>query len=595
MKNYDYEEMLQVVLEYFGIKRLVALDTETTGLHWFKGHKPFLYTIAEIGKETIVSNDFEKLNEYLAEEDTHVVMQDAIFDLSMLRVIGYDVQKLDGRVHDTQTIYHILHPDAPFALERLGLVHLGEQKLTDSVAAWFRSQGISGEDKNYADVPPEIMLPYAAKDAELTIKLAVLGLYILIIEAMEDKAKNISRKSRLNVYSIERSLIMALLDMYFRGLAIDVPYFEKLEQELLDKQELLIEEVYKAAGKEFNINSSSQLALLLLRQGASLPLTDKGNFSVDEKALEALDGSDIPLAQAVINYRRNKKLLKTYIIAFLRFQVDGIIYSELNTNNAATGRFSSSNPNLQNIPRPDENRPETLIIRRGFIPKDGYYQFYFDYKQQEYKVYLDYIKATELIRRVNEEGADFHDLILEKNYKYLSLNKKKKPRDNAKVFNFLLNYGGGIGTMAAKLNIPIDDAKRLKAEYFKSMPEAEVFFKATKTMINYRGYLVNKYGRRRYFETRKAYVGPNFLIQGSCADFIKQRMAKVYEFLKPYKSKMVFQIHDELVVDIHKDETFLVDGIKSIMEDCEGVFCVKMTVDVDYTDTNWKEKKEWKG
>jgi DNA polymerase-1 len=560
------------------MSKLVAIDTETTGLYYYKGHTPFLFIAAEEGQETIVSKNVNDILHFFDNEEYEIVFHNAKFDLSMLKTIDIDVSKLQGRVHDTTILAHLIDSEQPVNLDFLSRKYLGENKLSDSVNDWFSQNKIKKEDRNYADVPDEIMIPYASKDAELTLKLyKVLS---SLIEEQDNKTKSINIKLPLleNIYRIERKLIFVLLDMYIAGILVNIDYYRDLEEELEIRAYDLEQEIYFLAEGEFNMKSTKQLATILKEQGATLETTEKGNYIVDEDALKKID---LPIAKTILEYRKTQKTIGTYIKAMYNFNVNGVIHPNLNTNGARTGRFSCSDPNMQNIPRDDKS------IKGGFMTKEGYYTVFMDYKQQEYRLFADYINDLDMINEINN-GADFHTIIYEKNKKYL------KDRLQTKGFNFLLIYGGGAGTLSQFLGISVAQAKELKESYFKEIPKAKTFFNTVDLVAKQRNYLINKFGRIKKFYD-KFYIGPNFLIQGGCADLVKERMVEVWEFLKPYKSEMIFQIHDELVFNIHKDELYLIEQLKKILLDTTHVTKVIMDVDVEYTEDNWANKKEYKG
>jgi len=569
----------------------MSFDTETTGFNILQGARPFMFIgskcdvldvdlVKATGEnlteshpnystmKTLCTKKGERFRKALEDPNIIKIMHNGKFDVLMMHSIGIEVK---GIVYDTMIAAHLLDENNSCSLDYCSKTYLGERKLKNEIDDWFISQKIKRADRNYADIPDEIIIPYATADAELTYKLFF-------------KLKPMLEEQELwELFEQECSLIPCLKDMFLRGLKIDVKYFEKIREDHVKRAEKLEKDIYKTAGGEFNILSSKQLSDILVKSGIVLPNTDKGNPSASKASLLTIDH---PLVKDILEYRHTMKFISTFIDAMLTKHIFGNIHCELWAQGTTTGRFSSSNPNMQNIPKSDKT------IRKGFICREGYSNFYFDYAAQEYRVFLDYVKEDKLIKKVNEENANFHDLVLEELYDFVK--DEDDPRGQIKTLNFMLIYGAGVKKLAGLLHISLNRADAIKREYFKKLPKVKPFLDLVIQTIKWRGYVRNKFNRRRRLGHEEGYKGPNALVQGSCADYIKNRMLVVYEFLKPYKSNMLLQIHDELVIEIHDSERHLVPKIKSIMERSHNWFAVNLDVDVEYTTESWVDKKEWK-
>jgi len=242
------EDILNKLLVFFNCKRIVALDTETNGLFWYEGHKPFLFIIAELNKPTLVTEDVRCIKEYLEDENTILVMHNAKFDLSMLMQVGIDIYKLVGRVHDTTILMHLLFEIENLKLENLARKYLKKEKLTYKIDEYFKSQGVLKADRDYSTIPKPLIEEYAAVDAELTLELFIKFMNKLMLE--DEKIQSDYMK-QYNIYKIECDLIFVLVDMYHTGLKINKQYFADLAK----KYEKLIVEyeqnIYDIAGEQF--------------------------------------------------------------------------------------------------------------------------------------------------------------------------------------------------------------------------------------------------------------------------------------------------------------------------------------------------------
>ena len=324
--------------------RFIAFDTETTGLSVYKGHRPFLFIYFD-GNKTITTKNPEHVRELLEDPTVGKIMHNAIFDMGMMRSQGIEVR---GQIFDTMIMAHLFDENLPKkSLDYCAAKFLNEKKLGATVECWLIENKYTKKlraetGRSYYElVPDEIMLPYASRDAELTYELFMFFSKRLIAMQLWDLVIS------------ECNLIAALLDMEWRGVAIDVPYYRMLEAQLLQKKHSLEQRIFQVAGKEFDINSTLQLGQLLEENGVKVPRTDKKrsknsteyNYNVDEAFLATINH---PLASEVLEYRGVCKNLSTYVQNLLEHQVGGVVHCHLWQIGARTGRFSSFAPNLQN-------------------------------------------------------------------------------------------------------------------------------------------------------------------------------------------------------------------------------------------------------
>jgi len=615
--------------------RFIAFDTETTGLSVYKGHRPFLFIYFD-GNKTITTKNPEHVRELLEDPTVGKIMHNAIFDMGMMRSQGIEVR---GQIFDTMIMAHLFDENLPKkSLDYCAAKFLNEKKLGATVECWLIENKYTKKlraetGRSYYElVPDEIMLPYASRDAELTYKLFMFFSKRLIAMQLWDLVIS------------ECNLIAALLDMEWRGVAIDVPYYRMLEAQLLQKKHSLEQRIFQVAGKEFDINSTLQLGQLLEENGVKVPRTDKKrsknsteyNYNVDEAFLATINH---PLASEVLEYRGVCKNLSTYVQNLLEHQVDGVVHCHLWQIGARTGRFSSFAPNLQTVPKDDDaaiDRQEvfprfvdhrsalealfkdidagrlefikditsekikhvcgdsellsiilsawqqgedTKMIRRGFIARPGFINFYVDYKAMEFRIFADYIEDSELLKRL-KNGEDVHQATAD----MVGISRKQ-----AKTLNFALIYGMGAAALALKLGVTLEQAAEFIRRYFERMPSAKLVIQNIKAVCRKRGYVRNPFMRRRRLASDEVYKAPNALIQGCCADIVKQAMLKIHHRLKAAgaKSGMILMVHDEIVFEIAQDELHLMPELVFIMESWGHMFKVPIDVDVEATTTNW--------
>lgn len=412
--------------------------------------------------------------------------------------------------------------------------------------------------------------------------LAIRGFYIYHLEKiLKIELKN---NGLFDVYEhLESKLIPVLAQMEENGIKIDKKYFKDFENELNEKIDKLISNIHKIANEEFNIDSSQQLGEILFEK-MQIPVVKKTKtrYSTDVEVLEKiakneeLSDEKREIAKNLLEYRAFKKLLSTYIEPIPQYaDKDSRIHTTFNQNGTATGRLSSANPNLQNIPvRTDDG----IRIRTGFVAKDGYNLISFDYSQIELRVLAELSKDKNLIRAYQED-KDLHELTARKIFfKNEDEEISRNERSIAKVINFSILYGKTNFGLSKELNISVGDAAQYIKTYFEEYPRVRKFLDIVTETAKLHSFVETFYGTRRYIKgidsenknilSQAVRMAVNTVVQGTAANIIKIVMIKLYEELKNDENiKMLLQVHDELIFEVKNgfEETYM-KKIKDIME-----------------------------
>jgi DNA polymerase-1 len=354
----------------------------------------------------------------------------------------------------------------------------------------------------------------------------------------------------------EQKLTKVFFDMETRGILVDPTYIKRALQHEHQKITEAKESFKKDTGRPYK-DSSKLFAEVFTARGESFPSTPKGNPSFKSEVLGSIRS---PLANIIQAVREHEKRAGTYYSSFL-YHMDSNrrIHAVVNQAGTTTGRLSYRDPNLQNVPKEDdeEDAQKEFVVRGSFVPTEDHHFVSFDYDQMEYKLMLDYSGEMGLIRQVLE-GEDLHQA---------TANMVGTTRKYAKTLNFAILYGAGPAKIAVMLGISVKEAQELVAKYFGKLPKVSSLIKRVRATGTSRGHIFNWYGRKYYISSREfAYKLPNHLIQGGCAEVIKLAMPIVHEKLSNLKSGLVLQIHDDLLHEIHKDELDIIPEIKRIME-----------------------------
>lgn len=552
----------------------IAIDTETTGLE--ETDRPFCATIS--GKDfNIYTEDRDMVSKLLDTSDL-VFAQNAKFDARMLSHWG--VNMFTKPVYDTNIMARILRNDyLKYSLadqaKRIGLAKSTEvdaevkkHKLYETRRNFF---GEEYKTPRYDRVDREILKRYALLDSELTYKLGMNYL-----ERMDTRDKQ--------VMLMESNLTPVCYGMERRGLQLNVDYTLKAyhyEKQLLESK---LDIINSMLGCEFT-DSAKAIQKHLSYQ---LPLTDANNPSLTDDVIDYIlsAGGTTPRDSTILGLVREirwfKKRINTYYESYLnRKDASGIIHPTMWQAGTRTGRFSYSDPNLQNMPK-EEDSKEPFVVRGCFKPRDGYSFISLDYSQMEYRMLADYANEEDVIRRVME-GADFHQVTAD----MFGVSRKQ-----AKTINFACLYGAGVDKLSTMLGTTKHEASRLRDRYFMALPNVERLIDDVISTGRSRGFVQNWYGRKMYAQKEFCYALPNHLIQGGGADVVKLAMIEVEKELRGSDIHMVLQVHDQLVFEYPTgmDNTKL-KRVKEIMENTyvprNGM---KLTVDISESTTSLAER-----
>jgi DNA polymerase-1 len=552
----------------------IAIDTETTGLE--ETDRPFCATIS--GKDfNIYTEDRDMVSKLLDTSDL-VFAQNAKFDARMLS--HWDVNMFTKPVYDTNIMARIIRNDyLKYSLadqaKRIGLAKSTEvdaevkkHKLYETRRNFF---GEEYKTPRYDRVDREILKRYALLDSELTYKLGMNYL-----ERMDTKDKQ--------VMLMESNLTPVCYGMERRGLQLNVDYTIKAyhhEKQLLESK---LDIINSMLGCEFT-DSAKAIQKHLSYQ---LPLTDANNPSLTDDVIDYIisAGGATPRDSTILGLVREirwfKKRINTYYESYLnRKDASGIIHPTMWQAGTRTGRFSYSDPNLQNMPK-EEDSEEPFVVRGCFKPRDGYSFISLDYSQMEYRMLADYANEKDVIRRVME-GADFHQVTAD----MFGVSRKQ-----AKTINFACLYGAGVDKLSTMLGTTKHEASRLRDRYFMALPNVERLIDDVISTGKSRGFVQNWYGRKMYAQKEFCYALPNHLIQGGGADVVKLAMIEIEKELRGSDIHMVLQVHDQLVFEYPTgmDNTKL-KRVKEIMENTyvprNGM---KLTVDISESTTSLAER-----
>ena len=590
-KLVDNEEDLRQLYDYFRTKDFLVLDTETTstsaidaelvGLSFaVKEHEAFYVPIPANREEALqIVNIFKPLY-----EDPKIlkVGQNLKYDLEVLR--NYDV-RLDGPMWDTMIAHYLIQPELRHNMDYMAEVYLHYQTIhIDELI------GPKGKNqKSMRDLSPTLVYEYACEDADITLQLK---------NKLEPELKRLECEDLF--YNIEMPLMPVLAEMEMNGVCLDTDSLAETSKQFTARMNEIEQRIYELAGEQFNIASPKQVGEILfdkLKIVEKAKKTKTGQYVTSEEVLQQLKNKHEIVAD-ILEHRGLKKLIGTYIDALPKLinPRTGHIHTSFNQTITATGRLSSSDPNLQNIPIRGEDGKE---IRKAFIPEPGCLFFSADYSQIELRVMAHLSQDPNMIE-VFREGKDLHAATAANIYKKSIEEVTRDERTKSKRANFGIIYGITVFGLAERLDIPRDEAKMLIDGYFATFPEVHDYMEKSKEIARKQGYVTTLFGRRRYlpdinsansvvrgFAERNAINAP---IQGTAADIIKVAMIHIFQRFKAegIRSKMILQVHDELNFSVYLEEKEKVERI--VIEEMQNAFqmAVPLVADSGFGD-NWLE------
>lgn len=558
-----------------------AIDAELVGLSFsVKEHEAFYVAISPVREEAQeMVNIFKPLYE---NTDTLKIGQNIKYDYEVLRNYGIDIQ---GKMFDTMLAHYVWHPELRHNMDYMAETLLGYQ--TVHIEELIGQKGKN--QKNMRDLTPEDVYEYAAEDADITLQLK---------NVLEKKLDEVNARKLFE--EIEMPLVKVLADMEINGVRLDTDQLKETQKVFTDRMNQYERHAFEEAGQEFNISSPRQVGDILFgkMQLVEKPKKTKtGQYVTSEEVLQQLSGK-APIVDDILNYRGMKKLLGTYVEALPKLidEKDQHIHTSFNQAITATGRLSSSDPNLQNIPVRDNDGKE---IRKCFIPDEGCKWFSADYSQIELRI-MAHLSGDENMIEAFREGFDIHRATASKIWKESIEDVSDAQRKKAKQANFGIIYGITAFGLAQRMDISNKEAKQLIDDYFETFPKVYQYMEQAKESAREKGYAETMFGRRRYlpdiksgnntvrgFAERNAINAP---IQGSEADIIKIAMIRIWQRFKDenLRSKMILQVHDELNFSVYPDEENKVKEI--VVQEMENAVNLSVTLTADSgLGDNWLE------
>ena len=587
----ETEEQLLSLIQLLEGAKIISLDTETTSTNAIEAqlvglsfaieeHKAYYVPVPEDNNEA--KKIVEKFRPIYENADTVKVGQNIKYDLEVLR--NYDVY-LQGPLFDTMVAHYLLQPEQYHNMDFMAEVYLNYN--TVHIDELIGPKGKT--QKSMRQLAPNDVYAYACEDADITLQLK---------NVLEPKLKEVGVDQLF--HEVEMPLIPVLAEMECNGVRIDTAALKETSEVFTERMLQLEQDIYQAAGKTFNVSSPKQVGDILFGE---MKIVDKpkktktGQYVTSEEVLQTLRAKH-PIVAHILDYRALKKLLGTYVDALPKLinPRTGHIHTSFNQAVTATGRLSSSDPNLQNIPVRGEDGKE---IRKCFIPEEGCKFFSADYSQIELRVMAHLSKDANMLEAFRE-GYDIHAATAAKIYDKPVSEVTRDERTKAKRANFGIIYGITVFGLADRLNIERAEAKQLIDGYFKMFPQVRDYMEQAKDTAKAQGWVETFFHRRRYLPDinsgnatvrgiaeRNAINAP---IQGSAADIIKVAMVRIFQRFKRenVRSKMILQVHDELNFSVLPTEKEQVERI--VMEEMQAAYPLDVPLVADGGwGNNWLE------
>ena len=587
----DTEEKRQEIIQKLLTSKILSLDTETTGTEPMDAelvgmsfsiaeNEAFYVPVPSDQDEALkIVNEFRPVFE---NESSLKVGQNIKYDMIVLQNYGATVK---GPLFDTMIAHYVLQPELRHGMDYLAEIYLHYQTIhIDELI------GPKGKNqKNMRDLDPKDVYLYACEDADVTLKLK----NVLEKELKENDAERL-------FYDIEMPLVPVLVNIERNGVLLDTEALKQSSAHFTAQMEQIEKEIYELAGETFNIASPKQVGEVLfdkLKIVEKAKKTKTGQYVTSEEVLESLRHKH-PVVEKILEHRGLKKLLGTYIDALPQLinPRTGRVHTSFNQTVTATGRLSSSNPNLQNIPIRDENGKE---IRKAFIPDEGCLFFSADYSQIELRIMAHLSEDKNMIDAFLS-NHDIHAATAAKIYKIDLKDVGSDMRRKAKTANFGIIYGISVFGLAERMNVDRKEAKELIDGYFETYPGVKAYMDKSIQVAQEKGYVETIFHRKRFLpdiNSRNAVVrgyaernAINAPIQGSAADIIKVAMARIYQRFQTegIQAKMILQVHDELNFSVPVNEKERVEEI--VIEEMEKAYRMHVPLKADCGwGKNWLE------
>jgi DNA polymerase-1 len=565
----DTQEKQELLAEALGQQKIICFDTETTSIDANQAELVGISFAYEVGKAYYVPVPSDKeaaqtiidiFRPVFENPDIQKVGQNIKYDVLVLKWYGVEIA---GKYLDTMVIHYLLEPELRHNMDYMAETYLSYKPISIKTLI-----GKGGKNQlTMRQVPVEKVVDYAAEDADITLQL-----YKFLYPKLE------SNEGLIKLYhEMEAPLIKVLAAMEFEGVNLDATFLEDYSKDLEVGVKELETSIYEKAGTQFNIASPKQVGEILFEK-MNLPYrwrkTKTGQYSTNEEKLTEL-APDFPIVSEILKHRGLTKLKSTYVDALPRMvnPKTGRVHTSYNQALAATGRLSSNNPNLQNIPI---RTPEGAKIRKAFIPRDeNHVLLAADYSQIELRVIAE-ISGDKAMVEAFQEGKDIHRATAAKVFEVPYEEVTKEQRYRAKTVNFSIVYGAGATNLSQQLEIKRSEAKELIDQYFKQYQGLQQYMSSIVKQAREEGFVSTLMGRRRYIRdinsksslmrSNAERIAVNTPVQGSAADMIKVAMINIQRVFteKQLQTKMLLQVHDELVFDVPKEE---LETVKPIIEE----------------------------
>lgn len=590
-KLVDNQEEIEKLSEFLLTNKILSLDTETTSTHAVeaelvglsfsvKENEAYYVPIPANREEALkIVSIFKPIYE---NEEILKIGQNIKYDYEVLR--NYDVE-IKGKLFDTMIAHYVIQPELHHNMDYMAEVYLNYQ--TVHIEELIGPKGKN--QKSMRDLEPSQVYEYAAEDADITLRL---------YQVLEPKLKEYNVEDLF--WNIEMPLVPVLADMELNGVCLDTEALKETSDIFTQRMNEYERNIYKEAGEEFNISSPKQVGDILFGKMKIMEKPKKtrtGQYVTSEEVLQSLKSKN-PIVDEILNYRGMKKLLSTYIDALPKLinPKTGRIHTSFNQALTATGRLSSSDPNLQNIPvRTDDGKE----IRKCFIPEPGCLFFSADYSQIELRI-MAHLSGDENMIEAFNEGQDIHRATAAKIWKEEMENVSDSQRKKAKQANFGIIYGITTYGLAQRMEIPNGEAKEIIDGYFATFPKVKQYMEESKQIAREKGYAETVFHRRRYLPDINSHNGTvrgfaernaiNAPIQGSEADIIKVAMIRIWNRFRKenIRSKMILQVHDELNFSVYPEEKEKVEQI--VLEEMQKAYTLKVPLTADAGwGKNWLE------
>ncbi len=587
----DNQEIENNLLRNILSQKEVCFDTETTGTDpmnadivgmsfSFAENEAYYVPLSKNRDEA--QTTLNKFKPFFENEEIGKVGQNMKYD--MLVLMNYGI-KVKGKMFDTMVAHYVIQPELRHNMDYMAstLLNYTTIHIEEIIGAKGKNQ------KNMRDLSPNDVYEYACEDADVTLKLKNI---------LADKLKE--KECEELFYNIEMPLVPVLTKMEYDGVCLDTESLKESAKRFTEELINIEKEITELAGQEFNISSPKQVGEILFDKMKIVEKPKKtktGQYVTSEEVLQSLKGKH-KIVERILDYRGLKKLLSTYIEALpeLINPRTGKIHTSFNQTVTVTGRLSSSNPNLQNIPIRDDNGKE---IRKAFIPEEGCMFFSADYSQIELRIMAHLSGDANMIESFNE-GLDIHAATAAKIYKKDVSEVTKTERSKSKTANFGIIYGISVFGLAERMMVPRAEAKELIDGYFATFPSVKEYMNKSIEVAREKMYTETIFKRRCYLpdinsgnSVVRGYAERNAInapIQGSAADIVKVAMINIYNRFERegIRSKMILQVHDELNFSVYPDEKEKVEQI--VIEEMENAYKMKVPLKADCGwGKNWLE------